>query len=64
VKDQLRVEHNDDDVLITRLIKVAVAYTDAQGALGHAMIEQKWGQWVHSVPPQSVRLTISVLCRR
>jgi len=58
VKDQLRVEHPDDDVLISRLIKVAVAYTDAQGALGHAMIQQKWGQWVHSVPPQSVRLTV------
>lgn len=58
VKDQLRVEHPDDDVLISRLIKVAIAYTDAQGALGHAMIQQKWGQWVHSVPPQSVRLTI------
>ena len=58
VKDQLRVEHPDDDVLISRLIKIAVAYTDAQGALGHAMIQQKWGQWVHSVPPQSVRLTV------
>jgi uncharacterized phiE125 gp8 family phage protein len=61
VKAQLRVEHPDDDVLLSRLIKVAVAYTDAMGALGHAMIAQKWGQWVHSVPPQSVRLAMGPL---
>lgn len=58
VKDQLRVEHTDDDTLINRLISVAVAYTDVQGALGHAMISQKWGQWVDSTPPASVKLIL------
>lgn len=58
VKEQLRIEHTDDDALLARLINVAVAYTDAQGVLGQAMISQKWGQWVHSVPPQSVRLSL------
>jgi uncharacterized phiE125 gp8 family phage protein len=58
VKEQLRVEHTDDDALITRLINVAVAYTDAQGALGHAMISQQWGQWVKSTPPQSVMISL------
>lgn len=45
-KAQMRVEHSDDDALINRLIAVAVAYVDVQGALGAAMITQIWGQWV------------------
>jgi len=35
-----------------------VAYTDVKGALGHAMISQKWGQWVTSTPAQTVNLTL------
>jgi uncharacterized phiE125 gp8 family phage protein len=61
VKSQLRIEHPDDDLMIDRLIKTAVAYTDAKGALGHAMITQKWGQWVNSVPAQYVRLAMGPL---
>jgi uncharacterized phiE125 gp8 family phage protein len=58
VKDQLRVDADEDDVLLTRLIDVAVAYTDVKGALGQAMITQKWGQWVNSTPPQTVSLIL------
>ena len=58
VKDQLRVEADDDDAILTRLIDVAVAYTDVKGALGQAMITQKWGQWVNSTPPQTVSLLL------
>ena len=58
VKEQLRIEHSDDDALITRLIAVAVAYTDAQAALGHAMITQKWAQWLGANPSQSVELAL------
>ena len=58
VKEQLRVEATDDDTMLTRLIDVAVAYTDVRGALGQAMITQKWGQWIDSTPPQSVNLIL------
>lgn len=58
VRRQLRIEHEDDDLLLIRLIKVATAYTDVQGALGHAMISQKWGQWVDSNPQQYVKLIL------
>lgn len=58
VKEQLRVEGTDDDTMLTRLIDVAVAYTDVRGALGQAMITQKWAQWVDSTPPQSVSLIL------
>jgi uncharacterized phiE125 gp8 family phage protein len=58
VKEQLRIEHSDDDALITRLIAVAVAYTDVTGALGHAMITQTWAQWFGSNPTQEVRLIL------
>lgn len=61
VKDQCRIEGPDDDVLLTRLIAVATAYTDAQGALGQAMITQTWGQWIGPNPAQSVPLRMGPL---
>jgi uncharacterized phiE125 gp8 family phage protein len=58
VKAQLRVEGPDDDVILTRIINVAVAYTDAQGALGQAMITQTWAQWMGANPTQSIKLML------
>jgi len=46
VKAQMRVEHEDDDVIIQRLIEAAVAFVDVQNVLGKAMITQTWAQWM------------------
>lgn len=49
-KAQMRVEGTDDDTIIQRLIDAAVAFVDAQGVLGFAMITQTWGQWIGPNP--------------
>lgn len=56
-KTQMRVEHSDDDTLIARLVDVAVAFCDAKGALGKAMITQTWAQWL-APNPSTVRLLL------
>lgn len=56
VKEQLRIDHSDENSIITRLIAAATAFTDAHGALGHAMITQTWAQWVQPHPTQTVGL--------
>lgn len=56
-KAQMRVENSDDDAIIQRLIASAVAFVDAQGALGKAMITQTWGQWL-SPNPGTVYLSL------
>lgn len=58
VKAQVRVEHSDDDDLLTRLIGAATAFVDVKGALGHAMISQKWGQYVGPHPGGKVQLIL------
>ena len=56
-KAQMRVEHDDDDAIIQRLIDAAVAFVDVQNVLGKAMITQTWAQWMG--PTQStVRLML------
>lgn len=44
-KAHLRVDHDDDDALITGLVQVATDYLDGYGgALGKAIITQTWAQ--------------------
>ena len=55
VKDQLRIDGNDEDTILGRLIDVAIAYVDARGALGRAMITQSWAQHFY-MPVDRVRI--------
>ena len=57
VKTHLRITGTDDDLYLTALIGAAVAYVDATGVLGRAMITQSWAQWVPQSPGW-VRLAI------
>lgn len=43
-KEHAEVEHSDHDALLQRLVSAAVAYVDASGVLGRAMISQTWAQ--------------------
>jgi uncharacterized phiE125 gp8 family phage protein len=58
VKFQLRIEHDEDDALITRLIDLATAFADVKGVLGKAMITQTWADWMGPNPTQSVQLLL------
>lgn len=49
-KDQMRIEHSDDDITIKRLIRTAASFVDVTGALGKAMITQTWGEWIAPNP--------------
>ena len=57
VKNQLRIEHNDEDALIARLIQAAIDYVDVTGTLGKAMITQTWGEW-YAPNPGTVTLSL------
>jgi uncharacterized phiE125 gp8 family phage protein len=56
-KTQMRVEGNDDDTIIERLVNAAVAFVDVQGVLGRAMITQTWGEWL-APNPSTVMLSL------
>lgn len=56
-KAQMRVEGNDDDTIIERLVNAAVSFVDVQGVLGRAMITQTWGEWL-APNPSTVLLSL------
>ncbi|WP_439150758.1 head-tail connector protein [Sulfitobacter sp.] len=49
-KRHLRVTGSDEDEYITSLISAAVAFVDAEGVLGRAMVTQTWAKWVSQAP--------------
>lgn len=46
VKEQLRIDSDAEDAALDRLLRVATAYVDGEGALGRALITQTWAQHV------------------
>jgi len=56
-KAHMRIEHDNDDTLLFGLINTATAYLDVTGALGKAMINQTWAEWV-SPNPSTVTLSL------
>ncbi len=49
-KEHMRVTSSSEDTLIEEMLNAAVAMTDAQGALGRAMVTQTWRQYVGNAP--------------
>lgn len=59
-KAHLRVDHNDEDTVITGLIAAATSYLDGwQGVLGQCLITQSWRQDFNDFPMTILRLPMS-----
>lgn len=59
VRHQLRIDGDDEDATLDRLLRVATAAVDGKGALGRPLITQTWAQWVQN--PSKVRLLMTPL---
>ncbi len=58
VKAQLRIEHDDEDLYLDRLINAGIGMVDAKGMLGQGLITQTWAQWMANSPPREVALQL------
>ena len=58
VKAQLRIEHDDENNYLDRLINAAIAMVDAKGILGQTIITQTWAQWLPYTPDREILLAI------
>jgi len=58
VKAQLRIEHDDENTYLNRLIDVGIGMVDAKGILGQGLITQTWAQWMANSPPREVALQL------
>ncbi|NMG39891.1 hypothetical protein GRZ55_11615 [Chelativorans sp. ZYF759] len=50
LKSRLRVDHDDDDDLLTDLLKGAIARIDGPNGIGFAMMEQAWRKSMDAFP--------------
>jgi len=57
LKEHLRVEHDDEDQYIYSLMSAATSFVDVTGALGKALINQTWGEWI-GPNPRTVLLSL------
>jgi uncharacterized phiE125 gp8 family phage protein len=58
-KAQLRVDHTDEDALITRLVKAATAYLDGRtGILGRCLVTQTWELTLDAFPAEEIELPL------
>lgn len=61
-KAHLRVDHTDDDTLITACIAAATAYVDGpNGWLGRALIEQTWELTIDEFPDNEIKIPMPPL---
>jgi len=58
VKEQCRVDGDDEETYIADLIAAAVAVVDARGILGRCMINQTWAEYFPNAPGE-VRLSMT-----
>ena len=54
VRQQLRIDGDDETAAMDRLLRAATAAVDGRGALGRPMITQSWAQWCYN--PTEVRV--------
>lgn len=61
-KEYLRVDHNDEDATITRMISAATGYADGpDGFLARALIDQTWELTLDAFPLREIRIPLPPL---
>lgn len=61
-KAHLRVDHDDEDILISALIDAATEHVDGpRGVLGRAMIDQTWDYYLDEFPDAEIELPLPPL---
>lgn len=59
-KARLRIDHDDEDDVVSALIGAATAHLDGwRGVLGRAIVTQTWRQDLAGFPPDEIRLPLA-----